>query len=283
MPASLPRTIAEHYRPHRHHYWYARIKLATDPLYAGVIDALRDSREPLLDLGCGIGLLAHWLRASGFAADYHGVDNDAAKLEAAVESTRHAQLDRVSFTHVDLASGFPEHEGSVTLLDVLQFVPPAEHARLIDAAIDSLTIDSVLVIRSGLQRPGWRLRLTRAVDRFSRWWGWMNAGPQRYPQRADLEAAFEARGVEAEFEPLRGRTPFENWLIVVRLGVGSNRIQAQDGHGQQSRETDPGEVGNQHPASDPIVPEERPYRRDHNEVEHDDVKHGEVDAAQAEE
>lgn len=253
MPAPLPRTIAERYRPHRDHYWYARIKLATDPLYAGVIDALRDSREPLLDLGCGIGLLAHWLRAGGFTADYHGVDNDPAKLQAALESTRNAHLDRVAFTRVDLASGFPAHDGSVALLDVLQFVPPAEHARLIDAAIDCLTADAVLVIRSGLQTPGWRLRLTRAVDRFSRWWGWMNAGPQRYPDRADLEAAFDARGVEAVFRPLRGRTPFENWLIVVRLGCGPERIQTHDGHTRHGREIDPGNVGNQHPAGDPIV------------------------------
>ena len=72
------REIAQHYLPLRAHYWYARIKLATDPLYAGVGAVLARTEEPVLDLGCGIGLLGHTLRAQGFSGDYRGVDIDEA-------------------------------------------------------------------------------------------------------------------------------------------------------------------------------------------------------------
>ena len=59
--------IAAAYKPahwfgNRWNYFYSRAKLASDPLYPAVADALRGTSAPLLDLGCGIGLLAlAWL------------------------------------------------------------------------------------------------------------------------------------------------------------------------------------------------------------------------------
>ncbi|WP_440225318.1 class I SAM-dependent methyltransferase [Dokdonella sp. MW10] len=214
MSDASPAAIAARFLPNRPHYYYARIKLATDPIYDGVAGALDGCRAPLLDLGCGIGLFAHMLRRHGIRVPYHGVDNDARKIAAAREAATRSGLD-ATFETVDLArEAPPAHHGSVSLLDVLQFVPPDTHAGIVGAAIDRLAPEGRLVIRTGLQRETVRLRVTRAVDVFSRWWGWMNAGPQRYPSRAALEGWFEARGLEARFEPLRGRTPFENWLVV---------------------------------------------------------------------
>ena len=46
-------------------YYYVRSKLAADPLYGGIVAVLRDSHAPLLDLGCGLGLLVHTLRRAG--------------------------------------------------------------------------------------------------------------------------------------------------------------------------------------------------------------------------
>ncbi len=211
---SSNRDIARAYLPHRHHYYYARCKLATDPLYAGVVGALAGSVEPLLDLGCGVGLLAHVLRGHGFTARYHGIDIDAGKIESARQSAAKAGLAEVQFEARDLVGGLPAHRGSVSVLDVLQFLPPGAHGDFVDAAIDRLGDAGRLVIRSGLHRETWRMRVTRAVDRFSRGVRWMNAGPQRYPHREDLEAQFARRGLLATFNPLHGHTPFENWLIV---------------------------------------------------------------------
>src|SRR3546814_1679799 len=57
-----------------------RSKLSTDPLYPGALRALRGSTAPVMDLGCGLGLLAHALRQDGQAMPYYGVDNDADKI-----------------------------------------------------------------------------------------------------------------------------------------------------------------------------------------------------------
>ncbi|WP_414717177.1 methyltransferase domain-containing protein [Tahibacter sp.] len=195
-------------------YYYVRSKLASDPLYGGIVAALRESRAPLLDLGCGLGLLAHALRRAGVGLPYRGVDNDAGKIARAGVAASAARLADTQFETVDLATTLPEHRGNVALLDVLQFLPPAAQERLLDAVVDMLTPGACLVLRTGLDDGSWRARVTRRVDEFSRWVRWMNAGPTRYPARDALQRRFDAAGLAVEFSPLFGRTPFNNWRVV---------------------------------------------------------------------
>lgn len=211
--------IANTYLPHRVHYWYSRCKLASDPLYAVVGEALRDTTAPLLDLGCGIGLLAHTLRRQGFAAAYRGIDNDSAKIASARASAANAHLANAHFEAGDLASErFPDHRGSIALLDVLQFIPAEAGRALLENVAACVVAGGVLVIRTGLQRAGARMRFTRAVDSGSRKIGWMNAAPRWYPTRKELEAVFARQDLRAEFVPLTGLLPFDNWLVVAKRG-----------------------------------------------------------------
>lgn len=200
----------------RGHYYYVREKLSADPLYGGIVAALRDSPAPLLDLGCGLGLLAHTLRHAGVNLPYRGVDNDAGKISRAVAAAATAALTDVQFEALDLAVRLPEHRGSVALLDVLQFLTPEAQDRLLDAALAMLSPGACLVMRTGIDDGSWRARVTRRVDEFSRWVRWMNAGPTRYPARDALEQRLAAAGLQTEFTPLFGSTPFNNWRIVAR-------------------------------------------------------------------
>jgi SAM-dependent methyltransferase len=216
MPSAYrPADIASAYVPRRTHYWYARCKLASDPLYLGVGDALRGIEAPLLDLGCGVGLLAHTLRAQGLAMAYHGLDNDAQKIEVARKAAARAAFANVRFERLDLsADALPNHLGSVALLDVLQFLAPQAATALIECAAACVSPGARLVIRSGLQDAGTRTRITRTVDALSRRVGWMNAAPKAYPTQSGLRSLLENCGLRASFTPLRGRMPFNNWLIV---------------------------------------------------------------------
>lgn len=208
-------SIAGAYLPSRQHYWYARCKLASDPLYAGVGAVLRETSAPLLDLGCGIGLLAHTLRAQGFTGAYVGVDNDANKIAAARTAAGRADLGEARFACIDLARApLPAHRGSVALLDVLQYLPPQAANELVERAAACVAPGARLVIRSGLDDHDARTRFTRAMDVFSRRIGWMNTAPKRYPTRAELETLLARCGLHARFAPLSGRLPFNNWLIV---------------------------------------------------------------------
>ncbi len=220
--AATARRIAEAFLPprwygNRWHYWYARIKLRSDPLYPGVVDALRGSTAPLLDLGCGIGLLAHALRARGVDLRYRGVDNDIAKIALAQCAGACAGLRDTGFAVVDLAQAIPEHRGSVAILDVLQYLPDAAQQCLLDTAIAMLAPGGRLVIRSGLQDDSQRMRNTRALDRVANLLGWMNTAPMRYPRVDDLKTCLDRAGLRSQFTPLYGKTPFNNWLVVATL------------------------------------------------------------------
>lgn len=208
------RAIARHYLPSRFHYHYAKAKLCSDPLYAGVADALRGSAAPLLDLGCGLGLLAHTLRMHGVSLPYVGVDSDARKIALARQAAHKAGIDDARFDVVDLAVTIPAHKGSVALLDVLQYLSADAQQRTLDAAIAMLTPGARLVIRSGLHDESPRARFTYFMDRMARGIGWMNTGPKRYPDADELRARFAAAGLEVDIEPWYGKTPFNNWRIV---------------------------------------------------------------------
>lgn len=207
-------TIASRFLPHRYHYYYARSKLGSDPLYGGVADALKATTAPLLDLGCGIGLLAHTLPCLGVELDYLGVDNDQAKIESAREAAARAGRTNTRFEVVDLSRDFPAHRGSVAILDMLQFLTPEQRTRLFQRAVACLSRDSRLIIRTGLADESWRYRVTRGVDVFANAMRWMNAPPKTYPTRDGLESELGAFGLRVTSSPLWGRTPFNNWLVV---------------------------------------------------------------------
>jgi SAM-dependent methyltransferase len=200
--------------PRRYHYYYVRGKLASDPLYPGAVAALRGCDAPLLDLGCGIGLLAHALRADGQSMAYAGVDFDAGKIVVANAAAMRARLAGVAFAACDLMRERPSHRGSVALLDVLQYLPGDAQERLLDDAISMLMPGSKLVVRSGLDDADARSRTTGLVDRLANAIGWMRSAPLAYPTRDWFERKLEDAGLPAEFRPLHGRTPFNNWLIV---------------------------------------------------------------------
>lgn len=198
----------------RHDYYYAQTKLRTDPLYPSVCDALRDTRAPLLDIGCGLGLLAHALRGDGQDLPYRGYDNDASKVERARRAAARRGLSDVEFGVADLGAQLPAHHGSVALLDVMQFIPADAQVRAIDALLGMLSPGAKLVIRTGVADGSRRARITQLVDVFAKKVGWMNSLPVHYPELEMLRARFDAAGVAGDFIPLHGNTPFNNWRIV---------------------------------------------------------------------
>ena len=203
----------------RYDYYYVQGKLRSDPLYPGVLAALRGSTAPLLDLGCGLGLLAHALRGDGQAMAYRGVDTDAAKIARAARAAHRASLADATFEVVDLARTLPEHRGSVALLDVLQYLGADVQRDLLAGIAAMLVPDAVLVIRSPVADDGGRSRTTRIADGLAHRIGWMGMRPQDYPTLDGLRTELEAHGLHVDCTPLYGRTPFNNWLVVARIAA----------------------------------------------------------------
>jgi SAM-dependent methyltransferase len=221
LPREQATVIARAFLPpyrvlNRWDYHYIRSKLSTDPLYPGVLGALRGSTAPLLDLGCGLGLLAHALRHDGQSMPYHGVDNDADKIARATAAADRTELASTRFAYVDLAHHLPEHAGSVAILDVLQYLPAPAQRHLLENVIAMLTPGARLVIRTGLVDGSRRGLVSRIGDRAANLIGWMQSTPRCYPSAEDLRAILEGAGLQMAIEPLWGRTPFNNWLVVAQ-------------------------------------------------------------------
>lgn len=202
----------------RYHYYYTRAKLRTDPLYPGVLAALRDTPGPVLDLGCGLGLLAHALHADGQARGYYGVDIDAGKIERARRIARRTGLADARFEVVDLATRWPAHTGNIAILDLLQYLPGHVQAGMLAHVSRMVAPGAKLVIRSALGDASSRGRVTRVTDLVAHLAGWMQEVPKSYPTRESLEGQLANAGLTATFAPLYGNTPFNNWLIVAQRG-----------------------------------------------------------------
>ncbi|MDB6068881.1 MAG: SAM-dependent methyltransferase [Verrucomicrobiales bacterium] len=204
--------------PNSHARWYVAIKMATDPLYPAVLKELRRTTAPLLDLGCGMGLLSFYLRAHGFQPPIHGIDYDPRKIDAAQHVLASADLSHpahdLTFAQGDARLGLPTHQGSITILDILQYFPPAAQAALLTEAASRLLPGALLIIRSGLETPGWRFRFTRWNDRQANRLRWMQAAPVHYPTPESLTSTLTAAGLTGTLHPLHGKTPFNNWLGV---------------------------------------------------------------------
>lgn len=217
MNAAQARGVAQALLPPRWYgnrwdYYYALSKLRSDPLYPGVLSALRGTTAPVLDLGCGLGLLAHALHHDGQQQRYRGVDNDAAKIQRGqryAATLPHAQLE-----WMDLSREQPEHSGSVAILDVLQYLDTPTQQGVLTRAAGQLTGDGRLVIRVSLADTSGRGRTSRVSDRLAKAIGWMQSTPRSYPSAEFFLDTLTDVGVDAQIRPLFGRTPFNNWLIV---------------------------------------------------------------------
>ncbi|UJJ59005.1 class I SAM-dependent methyltransferase [Rhodanobacter denitrificans] len=195
---------------------YVRGKLAGDPVYAATAALVTGTAMPLLDIGCGIGLLGLYLHARDHARPYLGLDHDARKIAAGQRAAQRAGLGAsISLRHADVAELPPMH-GHVALLDVLHYLPAERQPVLLREAARHLAPDGCLIIRNVLREPTWRFHATRVEEFFLRVSGWIPGGAQHYPSAGEVRAPLEDAELEVRIEPLRGHTPFNSYLILAQ-------------------------------------------------------------------
>jgi 2-polyprenyl-3-methyl-5-hydroxy-6-metoxy-1,4-benzoquinol methylase len=194
---------------------YVASKLRTDPVYQAIAGQLDASPLPVLDIGCGLGLLAFYLRAHGVTSPFLGVDFDAPKISAARLAAAKLGAEHTEFRTTDVQTGIPHHSGNVCILDVLQYLTPEGQAELLTEAALRVPAGGVLAIRSGLRDDSTRFKVTVAGDLFAKATFWMKSAPKHYPRAGDFERILSPFG-NVEVRPLWGNTPFNNHLITLR-------------------------------------------------------------------
>src|SRR5688572_26700020 len=107
---------------------YIRSKVQMDPLYEFVFSSVKDTSQPLLDIGCGVGIMSFYLRERGLTLPTLGVDTDAMKIAHAQEAAR---VDRQVEFRVGDAREALDGRRSVLLLDVLHYLTDDEQRGLL--------------------------------------------------------------------------------------------------------------------------------------------------------
>jgi len=193
---------------------YAGRKLRSDPIFPAAFELLRESRQPLVDIGCGVGLLAFYLRERNFLPPIIGLDSDGRKIERAnaVAAGVYHDLD---FIEQDACESIAQ-TGNIVLFDLLHYLRPNDQARLLDRLAPRVAPGGLLVIRDCPRDGNARFWLTHLAERFAQTTTWNMKAALHYPTRDQIFAAFAEDQFSRTVAPLWGRTPFNNHLFIFR-------------------------------------------------------------------
>jgi 2-polyprenyl-3-methyl-5-hydroxy-6-metoxy-1,4-benzoquinol methylase len=193
---------------------YTGRKLRSDPVFAAAFELLRGSNQPLVDVGCGVGLLAFYLRERNFLPPISGIDRDGRKIERA-NAVRNGVYHDLEFIEQDVRDPIAQ-AGNVVLFDLLHYLRPNDQARLLDRLAPRVPPGGMLVVRDCPRDGNARFWLTHLAERFAQMTTWNMKAPLHFPTREKIIAAFAKEQFSRTTEPLWGRTPFNNHLFIFR-------------------------------------------------------------------
>ncbi|HEY1770468.1 MAG TPA: class I SAM-dependent methyltransferase [Chthoniobacterales bacterium] len=193
--------------------FYAGRKLRSDPIFPAAFALLGETRAPLVDVGCGVGLLAFYLRERGFRQPIFGLDRDRRKIARAREVVGRAGYPDLQFLEQDVTeSAVPT--GNIVLFDLLHYLAPNEQTRLLESLVARVAPGGLLVIRDCPRDHNVRFWLTHLAERFAQTTTWNLRAPLHFPTREKICAPFSPNEFDSSIEPLWGRTPFNNHLFI---------------------------------------------------------------------
>ena len=194
---------------------YVRGKLRSDPVFAAAFALLSEAPMPLLNLGCGMGLLEFYLRERGYAAALTGVDFDARRIKKARWATEQKCYPGLTFT-TENALDDQAHLGHVAIFDMLHYLDASAQRQLLARVAGQIAPGGYCLIRDTLRDGSWRFRATAFGEFFSRGVNWQKTGVVHYPTVGETCAPFLARGFSCDVKPLWGRTFFNSYLFTFR-------------------------------------------------------------------
>ena len=216
---------------------YVRNKLRSDRIYPEAYDLLGRSAEPILDIGCGVGLLAFYLRERACAQPILGLDLDARKIDCGAEIATRAYRD-VELRFQDVATALPDFRGNVVLFDVLHYLPEAGQTSLLTRLAERVAPGGVLIIRDSLREMRPRYWLTWLAEKFAQAISWNIDRALHFPSRASIDDIFDGREFERTNRPLWGRSPFNNYIFIFRRRIAAAVPVSAERNGSPSQLTE---------------------------------------------
>jgi SAM-dependent methyltransferase len=223
---SLARAAAASYpRRDRFARHFAYGKLTRDPVFAWLLaERLVPEGSRVLDLGCGQGLLAALLYASGVRlASYTGIDFSARDVERAQAMLGHWAPASAGVTGASAGAtvgdirtaGFAQAD-VVVLLDVLHYLDRDAQAAVLDRAAAALAPGATLLLRVADSSGSLRFRFTEMVDRLAL--RLRGRSLRRLWSRAagEWRDELQGRGFHVVAVPMSAGTLFANVVLVAR-------------------------------------------------------------------
>jgi SAM-dependent methyltransferase len=229
LRAALLDQACEPYRKAgRFAYHFARGKLRGDPVFRAILElGLLSGHRRILDLGCGQGLLAAWLRAAAHCCYERGIWPRTWPPAPCPESMRGIELmarevDRArcalgpgcDVIQADIRSAVLGSADAVVILDVLHYIPAQSQREVLQRVRATLPPGGLLLLRVGDAGGGLRFRCSQWVDKailLMRGRGWVALHCRSIEQWRGLlrECGFYSRA-----EPMSHGTPFANVLLI---------------------------------------------------------------------
>jgi SAM-dependent methyltransferase len=209
----IAKNIVKKFPHNRHRNYYIRGKIGTDPAYDAVFEALRGRSGPLWDGGCGLGLLAFYLRERGWGGEILGADLSEEKVALGNEVAR-AHYPGVTLSVGSLTEPPEGFRGSVTLIDVLHYLDADGQQTLLKRVREMVAPGGVAVIRFTARDKSWRYYATLLEERIVRGSGWIPGKSVGFPTTEAVARGFVEAGWQTDVRPLWGRTPFNSYLLV---------------------------------------------------------------------
>ncbi len=194
---------------------YVSSKLRRDLIYPSGYELLRRSTEPILDVGCGVGLLGFYLRERGCGQPVLGLDLDARKIEQG-QKIAQAHYPGVDLRRQDVQQVLPNFSGNIVLFDVLHYLPLAQQTALLRQLASRVAPGGLLVIRDCPRDNGPRFWMTYVAEKFAQLISWNLRTSLHFPSRTLIDDAFPLDEFERQSRALWGKSPFNNYLFIFR-------------------------------------------------------------------
>jgi len=224
----------EPYRSAGRFAWhFARGKLSGDPVFAGLLElGAIENGARLLDLGCGQGLLASWLRAARQLfeegqwhtswpepprlASYRGIElMPSDVLRASV-----AGAENMEVVQGDIRSADFGKVDTVVILDVLHYIKPDEQEQVLKRVREALLPSGKLVLRIGDADGGMPFLFSKLVDLVVFYVRGHRIARLYTRSLGEWRELLERHGFSVESLPMHKGTPFASTLLLASVTAG---------------------------------------------------------------
>ncbi|MEP6885453.1 MAG: methyltransferase domain-containing protein [Gammaproteobacteria bacterium] len=208
-------------------YYFARGKLRTDPVYRAILElGLLRGRTRVLDLGCGQGLLAAWLRAAeqgyergswprGWPPAPQTLSTRGIELMARdVERARCAFGSTSEVSQADIRSASFGAVDAVVILDVLHYLNPQSQLEVLQRVRAALPAGGLLLLRVGDAGAGLRFRYGQLSDQLMMLMRGHPVVAQHCRSIAQWRVLLKECGFASEAQTMSQGTPFANVLLI---------------------------------------------------------------------